>query len=331
MEPNTEPQIRRRSRMHRASTGKRIELQPRDLEIFRLLGRYRYLRSTYIHAFVGGDKTKLIERLGRLYHEGGFLNRPAEQWQSINARCQPAVYENTAKAEEAAHGLNVGERSVGLARGRMEPNRQFAHSLMICDILASIELGTRQDPGLRFVSWREILAKAQAAVRDAENPFQFPVRITRPFPDKKRHDPVDFRLTPDGLFGLEYDANGTKTYRFFALEADRNTMPTSRRDLQQSSYLKKLLAYREVVARELYKARLGLPNLMVLTVTVNDTHMRNIMELVESLTTGNGSKLFLFKTLTAFNAPGQASTPTLELLTADWERAGFEPFNISRQ
>jgi hypothetical protein len=60
---------KRRSRMYRKSTGKRIELTERDIEIFKLLARYRYLRSTYyIHAFVGGNRTKLIERLGHLYH-----------------------------------------------------------------------------------------------------------------------------------------------------------------------------------------------------------------------------------------------------------------------
>ena len=45
---------RRRSKMRRTGTGRRIELTARDVEIFKLLGRYRYLRSTYIHAFVGG-------------------------------------------------------------------------------------------------------------------------------------------------------------------------------------------------------------------------------------------------------------------------------------
>jgi hypothetical protein len=41
MEPAT-----RRSRIHRTRTGKRIEITSRDIEIFRALARYRYLRST---------------------------------------------------------------------------------------------------------------------------------------------------------------------------------------------------------------------------------------------------------------------------------------------
>src|ERR1700743_3862316 len=85
---------RRRSRMRRTRTGKRIELTARDVEIFKLLSRYRYLRSTYIHAFVGGaSETRFKERLGDLFHEG-FLDRPEAQWEFADARCMPAVYEN---------------------------------------------------------------------------------------------------------------------------------------------------------------------------------------------------------------------------------------------
>src|SRR5271156_5031299 len=83
----------RRSRMRRRSTGKRIAITPRDIEIFRALGRYRYLRSTYLHALAGGaSETRFKERLGDLFHEG-YLDRPAKQWEFARARYQPVVYE----------------------------------------------------------------------------------------------------------------------------------------------------------------------------------------------------------------------------------------------
>ena len=85
--------------MKRTSTGKRIELTERDLAIFALLERYRYLRSTFIHAFAGGaSETRFKERLGDLYHEGGYLDRPKAQWQFADARYMPVVYEATDKA-----------------------------------------------------------------------------------------------------------------------------------------------------------------------------------------------------------------------------------------
>jgi len=95
----------RRSRMVRAPKGKRLALTPRDLELFRSLARYRYLRSTYLHAFAGGaSATRFKERLGDLFHEG-FLDRPARQWDFADARHSPVVYE---LGERAARLLGSG-------------------------------------------------------------------------------------------------------------------------------------------------------------------------------------------------------------------------------
>jgi hypothetical protein len=107
----------RRSRMRRTRTGKRIELTDRDLEIFRWLARYRYLPSTYIHAFVGGaSETRFKERLGDLYHEG-YLDRPRRQWEMANCRHRPVIHEldtgatrildDGASWKNRAHGLRL--------------------------------------------------------------------------------------------------------------------------------------------------------------------------------------------------------------------------------
>jgi hypothetical protein len=78
--------------MRRMSQGKRIALTPRDFDIFRWLCRYRYLRSTYLHAFVGGtSETRFKERLGDLFHEG-YLDRPDQQWQFSGYLSSPVVY-----------------------------------------------------------------------------------------------------------------------------------------------------------------------------------------------------------------------------------------------
>ncbi|MDX1486508.1 MAG: hypothetical protein R3229_18700, partial [Alphaproteobacteria bacterium] len=48
----------RRPRRTRKPTGKRLGLTRRDLEIFHVLSRYRFLRSTYLYALVGGKSRK---------------------------------------------------------------------------------------------------------------------------------------------------------------------------------------------------------------------------------------------------------------------------------
>ena len=160
--------------------------------------------------------------------------------------------------------------------------RQFAHQLMICDTLASIELGIRQEPSLRFISWQDILAKAPERTRSLENPFAIPVAITHTFPGGVTRR-AEIKAVPDAVFGLEYARSGEKLYRFFALEADRNTVPVKRASLQQTSYLRKVLAYRQIVVQNIHTTHLGVPNLFVLTVTTNDRHMGNLMSLVKKL------------------------------------------------
>jgi hypothetical protein len=297
--------------MRRTRTGKRLALTSRDLAIFRVLDRYRYLRSTYLHGFAGGASQKRFkERLGDLFHEG-FLDRPSEQWQFVNARYMPLVYEN---AEAARHVLRESGHAPENGRSRNGKTHQFAHALMICEILASIELGTRYLPQLRFIPWPEILAKAPEATRTAQHPLRLPIAEGR-----------GGYLIPDAVFGLEYGIDSRKTYRFFALEADRNTMPIARSTPEQSSYRAKLLGYREIVTRQIHRMHLGVPNLLILTVTTNRARQEHMLSSLAKLSSG-GSTAFLFKTM---GASDNHLTP--ELLSEGWERAGHPPISIASQ
>jgi hypothetical protein len=315
--------------MCRISSGKRIELTARDVELFKLLYRYQYLRSDFLYAFLGGEShTRFKQRLGQLYHDGRFINRPEQQWQFANCRCMPLVYELDVRGEQVLrdHGLLVHDSPL-LKKGRMGAYRQFPHQLMICDCLASIELGVRQHPSLRFISWQEILAKTPAQTRALDNPFAIPVTIAHAIGSAGTHR-AEVKSVPDGLFGLEYVFAGQKLYRFFALEADRNTIPIKRSNLRQTSYLRKILAYRQIVAQEIHRTHLALPNLLVLTVTTSEQHMKNIIGLVKELATEGRSTLFLFKTMSSLGDFQKAPAPTPHLITDPWHRVGFEPLSI---
>jgi hypothetical protein len=318
--------------MRRTGTGKRIELTERDIELFKLLNRYHYLRSNFLYAFLGGNsETRFKERLGHLYHEGRYINRSEQQWQFANCRYMPVIYELDDKGEQVLRDRGIMQSdSPLLKKGRAGAYRQFAHQLMICDCIASIELGVRQDPNLRFISWQEIIAKAPEKTRNLDNPFELPVSISYTFPRTGNTHRADIRIVPDGLFGLEYTRDGEKTYRFFALEADRATLPVTRSDLHQTSYLKKILAYRQIAAQNTYKSHLGLPNLLVLNVTTDEQHMRTIMALVEELALEGKSKLFLFKTMSSLGDFEKAPAPTPHVLTGPWERVGYGIFYIDK-
>src|SRR5487761_441801 len=327
--------LQRRSRMARRGTDKRIALTSRDIEILRLLDRYRYLRSTHLHALAGGKSAKrFVERLGHLYHECGYVNRPQQQWQAMNARYTPAVYElGEAGARVLEQRGLAGESASSLMRkGRNGAVRQYHHELMICDTVSSIEIGARADPSLRFISWQEILESPRmpAGTRRSANPLAVPVCVTYSCPKTSVGDRSDRPLIPDAVFGIEYASTGRKSYRFFALEADRNTEPVLRGTLHQTSYLRKMLQYREIAARKTYSAHLGLPNLLVLNVTTNERHARNLMHLVDELSDGEGSTSLLFKTMPSLASVEKAPPPTPFILTTPWQRAGHPEFYIDR-
>ena len=299
----------RRSRMQRTRTGKRLMLTERDLTIFRWLSRYRYLRSTYLHAFAGGaSETRLKERLGDLFHES-YLDRPEEQWRFADCRHTPAIYELGRGGRQALGNAEFSgdERRVLLGQGA---HRQFAHSLMICEVLASIELAALGMPNLRFVPLPEILAKAPEATRTATFPLRIPLG-----PGDGGH------VVPDALFGLEYVSGARFSYRFFALEADRGTMPVNRIDSRQTSLAGKIIAYRQVLMRRLHRSHLGLPNLLVLLATASPARLDNIASVLGQ---AGGEAAFLFTDTT----PQSLVRPCPGLLTAPWHRAGVSALRI---
>lgn len=285
--------------MHRTRTGKQLALTERDMEIFRTLRRYRYLRSTYLHAFVGGASEKrFVERLGDLFHEG-YLDRPAEQWRFANARCMPVVHELAKGGVEAAGAASEMEAVTWFRGG---PHRQFEHTLMVCEVLASMELATLGRSDIRFIPWHEILAKAPEATRLSAKPYLLSAANGE-------------AVVPDALFGLEYRNDGRKAYRFFALEADRGTMPIARAANTGTSILAKLEVYRSILAQEIYRSRLGIPNLLVLTATTGEARRAEIVERCAGLLPDG--RPFLFR------ARAGATAPDPKLLFAPWQRPGL--------
>jgi hypothetical protein len=68
--------------------GRAVVVYPtdRDIEIFKLLTRYRYLPSDYIHAFVGGSISALSRRLNYLSRKPNlYLARPHQQREAADA------------------------------------------------------------------------------------------------------------------------------------------------------------------------------------------------------------------------------------------------------
>jgi hypothetical protein len=69
-------------------------LNERDIEIFKLLARYRYLPADFIHALVGGSYQGLIRRLDLLTRKPNqYILRPAAQREHAEANYRKLIYE----------------------------------------------------------------------------------------------------------------------------------------------------------------------------------------------------------------------------------------------
>jgi hypothetical protein len=195
---------------------------------------------------------------------------------------------------------------------------------MAAYIMASLDLGCRQDPELRFISWLDIFSheKCPSTTKAARNPFLIPYSLAN----------TDHAVIPDGLCGIEHRERGIN---FYAVEADRNNEPIESSNLTRSSYARHLQGYRYVLRNDLYKAHYGLPNMQVLNVTVSDLHMLNIIShLKKAAAEGarhlSGAHPFLFKSVPSLGRRINKPPVTDHVLTAPWRRVGEDNVTIAR-
>ena len=102
--------IGRRSRSKPRSTGKRIRLTERDFLWFAKINTHGPLSSQELYAFakhLGGNEQRAKNRLTDPFNETNnahgapYLTRPAQQFQRMDARYQPLVYDLAPVAIEA--------------------------------------------------------------------------------------------------------------------------------------------------------------------------------------------------------------------------------------
>src|SRR4029077_19925925 len=88
------------------------------------------------------------------------------------ANHRPLIYELDQRGAQVMH-----ERGIEYQRTR--PPANFAHELMVCQIMASFELGAR-DTGVRLITWHDILRSRRLpeTTRRSAKPFHIPVAIT---------------------------------------------------------------------------------------------------------------------------------------------------------
>ena len=164
------------------------------------------------------------------------------------------------------------------------------HALLVSDMMIAIELACRQIGRIRLIAGEELPLSRKIS----RQPLKWKVNVNNRF---------KLGVIPDRVFALEYgDEVGNRERAFFFLEADRGTMPVMRRNLSQTSFFRKLLAYEATWTQSIHRTRFGFHRFRVLTVTTSAARMRSLVSACSQLKTGHG--LFLFTDRASWEVSG---------------------------
>jgi hypothetical protein len=146
--------------------------------------------------------------------------------------------------------------------------------------MVSLELACRRH-GIRLLAEAELATPGQA--------FRWRAKIG---------SGVKLGIIPDRVFALEFlNPQGVTERAYFFLEADRGTMPVVRKNLTQTSFYRKILAYAATWTRGLHRTLFGFHRFRVLTVTESSERVKSLVEACSKLEHGQGLFLFADRTI----------------------------------
>jgi len=233
---------KRQSRYVRPKEGDiaRLVLQPKDLDIIRLVYNYRFIRTDQLVALVAGDRSSLEKRLRKLW-EHRILERyflPVVNGREPTTR--RAIYSldyrggNLLIKNDKADPLHIKH----ILRNSKPQYSYVEHQLMISQFRAVLTLALVQSGLGKINFWRQ-----DKDLRDY-------VEIA-----DKRGRPEGLPIAPDSYFCIE-DERGKMNW---FLEVDRYTMSGPR-------WLKKMLAYYHWWDQKKYQEKFNIRSFRVLTV-----------------------------------------------------------------
>lgn len=310
--------IGRRSRLRSQSTGRRVSPTARDLRWFAALAEHGPLPTSFLLEFPRDGhlcEKRARERLTDLFHEsntpdgGAYLLRPQQQFRTIDSRYNQLVY------DLAPAGWRALERSGMIVGKPLAPSGPWLHRFMTSCVTASIELATMTRNDLSYIPQSAILARAGAELR-------WPVSITEPSTGL----PTTKVLIPDALFGLRYRTARGDRFRFFVVEADRATEPTTSANWNRKSFERSLLQYDAYIAGGVYREHLKLSAPLLVLNVLSD---RQRMERAQKSVTQRypqGNAFMLFQVWEDFSPAFRPPHPHPSLLMGDWLRGGATPF-----
>ena len=125
-------------------------------------------------------------------------------------------------------------------------------------------------------------------------------------------------------FGIVLNLDDRNKFRFFpGIEADTATEPIQVSNFDRTSIFSKFKAYLAIESNETYRTHFGFPIFFVPFVTTSASRMRAMMDELDRITQGLGSKMLIFKIANRDGAP-------CYLFNEPWERVGYDPILLSK-
>lgn len=295
------------------------EITERDLEIVCAVARLNVVRSTHFdRLFPQRSRQQTRRRLQILYH-AGVLERPKAQKLSFlsgqlfgnNDEGRPTplqeavksmrlpIYGSVTPSRKAQLDHNylytLGPKGSSLLRRHGYPAvrpKEFdgafpnlMHAAAITDFLVSAEVACREfaEDGLTYLPFEHILRTGPLKTQGERMPGVWPVDLRYGGTRKTSY------VQPDGIFGFQL----LNTKKFYMLEVDNGTMPVVRKTPQQTSLLRKLLAYGETHRAEIHKDRFGMGNMRALFVVPSAGRRENLKRAFREHVPGVSPQLFL--------------------------------------
>jgi Replication-relaxation len=284
--PHTKPY---RPRRIRSGNPPAFQLTMRDMEIVRLVAKYRFLKSDHIRRLVQGSAKNITNRLKALF-EHGLLDRPQNQFDTyrMGGGTSPLVY---ALADRGSQLLadtyeQVGGKRISWTHKNKFVTRPFLqHTLGIADFSVVMQIAVAGRDEVDLIDSDELMDDFPAENLARNKPYRLSVPVIH------QSLRLDIGIEPDYAFSL-YLPN-VRRKAFFLVEIDRGTMPVARRDLKQSSILRKLLAYQTMWKMRLHQKHFGWGNFRVLFVTESKERVENMIAAANSQSQTSHSPLFL--------------------------------------
>jgi hypothetical protein len=276
-------------------------LQPRDVEIVKLVYDHRFLDSDQIRALSDGSGQGISRRLQKLFHHG-YLDRPPQQFTYASGNKKIIYALGNKGADILATAYGIDRARIDWRNKNYEAKlRYLDHTMMISNFRVCLTLALKEISGTDVIFWKQRQAgdlKDHVIVSD-----QSGHRIRLP-------------INPDSFFGI-FDSRikNKEPHMYFFLEADRSTMTNAR-------FLRKMRAYWLYYHQKKHIKNYNIKGFRVLTLTKSNQRADNLRQVTKQADERRqGSLMFWFTSEKSYELEDPGS-----ILKAIWQT----PVNDSR-